>query len=144
MAITDKIKGILGSGFARKVTGNLLADLGPTIRRKIGEDPAIALGGLATFVAWLAGKLPAKIGGPVQGLVMVLGLAGIKATVTPAVAPKIVIAVPVVGVPTPIKVAVPLITPPKEVVGSAIADAVAKASGKLGGLVGKVVPGGPR
>lgn len=148
MAITQKIKGWLSKPVVRKVTGNLLDDLGPRVRQRIGEDPALALGGLSTFLAWLAGKLPAKFATPVQGVVMALGLVGIKATVTPAAAPKIVVSAPVPGAAAPVKVAVPLVAPAKEHVGAAISDAVAKATGKLGtlvtGTVGKVVPGAAR
>lgn len=116
----------------------LLADALPKVRQKIGEDPAVALGGLSTFLAWLAGKLPAKIAQPVQGLVMLLGIVGIKATVTPAAAPKVVVKAAVEGSPAPITVKVPLIVPPKEHVTNAIQEAVAKATGVLKGA-GKVV-----
>jgi hypothetical protein len=146
--IQERIQGILSKPIVRKIGGALLADALPKLRARIGEDPAVALGGLATFLAWVAGKLPAKIAKPIQGAVMLAGLFGIKAAVTPAAAPKIVVKAPVQGVPAPVKVSVPLVVPPAEHVRSAIEDAVAKATSGLGGILGgvahKVVPGGPR
>lgn len=137
--LQEKITGFLTKPIVRKVGGAVLADALPKLRTRIGEDPAIAFGGLATFLAWIAGKLPAKIGKPIQGVVMLAGLLGIKATVTPAAAPKVVVKAAVQGSPAPVKVTVPLVVPAAEHVKSALEDAVAKATGGLGGILGGVV-----
>lgn len=129
------IKAFLQKPFIQKVVGQLWTDALPRIRAKIGEDPAVAFGGLATFLGWLAGKLPAKIAKPVQGVVLLLGLLGVKATVTPAAAPKVIVAVPVTGATAPLTVKVPLVPPPVEHIQTAIQDAVAKATGALKGVI---------
>lgn len=149
--IQTKLKAFLQAPLVRKIGGQLVANALPKLRAKIGEDPVIAFGGLATFLAWAAGRLPQKIARPVQGLAVLLGIFGAKATVTPAAAPKVVVKATVPGTPAPLTVKVPLVTPPVEHVEAAVKDAVAKATGALGGVlggvlkgVGKVVPGAAR
>jgi hypothetical protein len=130
MALTD----ILKKPFVQKIEAQLWEDLVPRIRAKIGEEPAIALGGLATFLTWLVGKLPANIAAPARRVVAVLGVLSVRATVTPAAAPKVVVTAPIPGA-APIVVKVPAVTPPAEHVQTAIQDAVAKAAAALKGAV---------
>lgn len=102
-----KVQGILDKPLVRKVTGSLLEDLIPKIRARVGEDPIVALGGLATFLTWLAGRLPAKVAGPVRGVVALLTIAGAKATVTPTGNPKVVLVVPLPVEPAPASATAP-------------------------------------
>lgn len=89
-----KVQAILDKPLVRKITGQLLQDAVPKLKARVGDDPVIAFAGLATFLAWLAGKLPAKLAKPVQAVVAALGLLGAKAAVTPIVAPKMIVTVP--------------------------------------------------
>lgn len=144
-----KLQGLLDKPVVKKITGTLLEDAIPKVRTRVGEDPVIALGGLATFLAWLASKLPAKVATPVQGVVMLLGLVGAKATVTPIAAPKVVVTMPVAvpssdvpvgkvpaGAPVSapaapkVKVTIPLVPAAREAVQSAITGALATIRGK--------------
>lgn len=145
-----KVQDILEKPLIRKVTAGLLESAIPRLRAKIGEDPVVAFGGLATFLAWLAGRLPAKLAKPVQGAVALLAILGAKATVTPSANPKVVLTVPLAP-PTPapagpagakptitakpvpagpvVKVTVPLVPSPREQVQDAVSGAVAKLKG---------------
>jgi len=149
----EKLKSTLQKPFVKRVTDALLPDLVANLKRRVGEDPVIAFGGLATFLAWLAGKLPAKLQTPVQSVVALLGLLGAKAAVTPTANPKVVLTVPL-ETPAPIatppgakpakappvpvvKVAVPLSAPPRDKIQDAVAGAVGK-------LLHKPTPTGAR
>lgn len=150
LTFLTKLQGILQKPLVRKIVGPLLEDVIPKLRARVGEDPVIAFGGLATFLAWLAGRVP-KIAKPLQGAVALLAILGAKATVTPTANPKAVILVPVEPpappAPAPaapagakpaapakpepprvVKVTVPLVpaTPSREAVQDAVSDAVAK------------------
>jgi hypothetical protein len=149
----EKLKDTLQKPLVKRITDALLPDIVGRIKARIGEDPVIAFGGLATFLAWLAGKLPAKLKAPVQGVVALLGVLGAKAAVTPAANPKVVLVVPLEPIAAPIvpagampslvapaakpapgtpvvKVTVPLAPPPRDKIQDAVAGAVGKLLGK--------------
>lgn len=148
----EKLKDLLQKPIVKRISDALLPDIVGKIKARIGEDPVLAFGGLATFLAWLAGKLPAKLQTPVQSVVALLGLLGAKAAVTPAANPKVVLTVPlepIAAVPFPagakpagaapakpapgtpvVKVTVPLAPPPRDKIQDAVAGAVGKLLGK--------------
>lgn len=65
------------------VVGKLVGLAVPTIAKRLGNEPLVAIGGLAAFLAWVATFLPPKIQMPVQIVVGVLGLLTGRAVVWP-------------------------------------------------------------